>query len=335
MIKTIVRIQSATCLICLAFAVSAHGQARPGSVGQPVLSYIVDTAHQVRPMVGVVGAASIGNPVDLGFDVAQAAVPPSHDYILATPSVGGWPVLLQVSSGAMTPQWTAFSQGNIDPAVIFDRVTLSPTGSSAAFFSSAQSRIYVFKNLTKTSVAYSQIDVNGLGTITAFGVSDDGQKVAIGVSDGQNGALYVSNYGQPPFPAATMPHPAVIAFLRNSGNSAVADDQQNTVYLIADNQAFPIASASDGIAGPVAIATSNDNQRVFVANSQTGTVMTISLGGIATAPVYCNCNLTGLYPTNADSVFRLTDFSGSPVLLFDANSAAPRITFVPASGSQF
>ena len=334
MIKTIVRIQSATCLMCLAFAVSALGQARPGSVGQPVLSYIVDSAHQLRPLVGVVGAASIGNPVDLGFDVALAAVPPSHDYILATPSVGGWPVLLQISSGAMTPQWTAFTQSNIDSAVIFDRVTLSPTGSSAAFYSSAQGRIYVFKSLSQSTVAYSQIDINGLGTITAFGVSDDGQKVGIGVSDGQIGALYVSNNGQPPFPAATMSHPAAIAFLRNSSNSAVADDQQNTVYLVAGDQAFPIASAADGIAGPVAIATSNDNQRVFVASSQTGSVMTISLSGIATAPVYCNCNLTGLYPTNTDSVFRLTDYSGSPVLLFDANRAAPRITFAPASGSQ-
>jgi hypothetical protein len=115
----------------------------------------------------------------------------------------------------------------------------------------------------------------------------------------------------------------------------VADDQQNTIYLVSSDQAFAIASSSDGVAAPVAIATSNDNQRVFVANSQTGSVMTISLAGIVTAPVYCNCTVTGLYPTNTDSVFRLTDYSGSPIVLFDANSTAPRITFVPVSGSQF
>jgi hypothetical protein len=289
----------------------------------------------VRPLIGVVGAATVGNPVDPGFDVTQAAVPPGHDYILATAAGSNWPILLQVSGGAMTPQWTAFAQSNTDPATIIDRVALSPTGSAAAFFSSAQGRIYVFTNLSQSAAAYSLIDVSGLAPVTAFGVSDDGQKVAIGVSDGQNGALYVSNYGQPPFPSATISHPAAIAFLRNSSDAVMADDQQNTVYLVSSDQAFPIASASDGVAAPVAIATSNDNQRIFVANSQTGSVMTISLGGIAADPMYCNCNLTGLYPTNTDSVFRLTDFSGSPVLLFDANRAAPRITFVPASGSKF
>ena len=333
--KTTVRVHFALSFVCLALAARAYGQAR-GSVTQPVLSYVVDSANQVRPLIGVTGAASIGNPVDLSFGVAQAAVPPAHDYILAAPAAGSaWPVLLQVSGGTMTPQWTAFDQSNIDPTAIIDRVALSPTGSAAALFSSAQGRIYVFTNLSQSAIPRSQIDVGGLGAITAFGVSDDGRKLAIGVSDGQNGALYVSNYGEPPVSAATISHPVAIAFLRKSGDAVVADDQQNTIYLVSSDQAFAIASSSDGVAAPVALATSNDNQRVFVANSQTGSVMTISLAGIVTAPVYCNCTVTGLFPTNTDSVFRLTDFSGSPIVLFDANRAEPRITFVPVSGSQF
>lgn len=335
MSKTTVRIHFALCLICLAFAASAHGQTKTASVAPPVLGYVVDSAHQVRPVIGVVGAASVGNSIDLGFDVTQAAVPPNHDYILATADGSNWPILLQVSGGALTPQWFAFAQSNTDPAAFIDRVALSPTGSAAALFSSAQGRIYVFTNLSRAAVAYGLIDVSGLGAVTAVGVSDDGKKVAIGVSDGQHGALYVSINGRPPFPAATLSHPVAIAFLRKSSNAVVADDQQNTVYIVLGEHAFPIASASNGVATPVAVAASNDNQRIFVANSQTGSVMTISLGGNAADPVYCNCNLTGLYPTNTDSVFRLTDFSGSPVLLFDASRAAPRITFVPAGGSQF
>jgi hypothetical protein len=310
--------------------VNAYGQT-PASVTQPALSYVVDSGHQVRPLIGIVGAASVGNPADLGFDVTQAAVPPAHDYVIALSPGSNWPILLQVSAGTFVPQWFAFAT-TLDPSTIIDRVALSPTGSAAALFSSAQGRIYLFTRLAQSAVSKGQIDVSTLGAVSAFSVSDDGQNVAIGVSDGQNGSVYVAGSKSQPILVATMSHPAAIAFLRNSGAAIVADDQQNIIYSLWDNQALPIASASDGVAAPVAIATSNDNQRIFVANSQTGSVMTISLTGDATASVNCNCTLTGLYPTSTDSVFRLTDFSGSPVLLFDANRPVPRITFVPSAG---
>jgi hypothetical protein len=310
--------------------VNAYGQ-KPASVAQPVLSYVVDSGHQVRPLIGIVGAASVGNPADLGFDVTQAAVPPDHDYFIALSPGSNWPILLQAGGGTIMPSWFAFAT-TLDPATVIDRVALSPTGSAAALLSSAQGRIYLFTNLSKSPVSNGQIDVSSLGAVTAFGVSDDGKNVAIGVSDGQNGSVYVAGSWSQPIPAATMSHPAAIAFLRNSGDAIVADDLQNIIYSLSNNQALLIASASDGVASPVAIATSNDNQHIFVANAKTGSVVTISLTGTAAAPVYCNCTLTGLYPTSTDSVFRLTDFSGSPLLLFDANRLVPRITFVPSAG---
>jgi hypothetical protein len=183
--------------------------------------------------------------------------------------------------------------------------------------------------------AAGQVNVSGLGSVTAIAVSDDGSTVAIGVSDGQTGSLFVAGTGTQPRKVASLSHPAAITFLRNSIGAVVADDLANTIYSLSGGQIFAIASSQDGISAPVGIATSNDNQRVFVANAQSGSVVTLALSGTVTAPVYCNCTVTGLYPTNTDSVFRLTDFSGSPVLLFDANRAAPRITFIPVGGSQF
>jgi hypothetical protein len=171
--------------------------------------------------------------------------------------------------------------------------------------------------------------------VSAFAVSDDGSTVAVGVSDGETGALYVASTGHSMRLVASMTHPAAIAFLHNSNNAVVADDVANTVSVMWDGQVFPVASADDGISKPIALGISNDNARVFVGNSQSGSVTIIGPNGNIAQPLPCNCTLTGLFPISTDSVFRLTDFSGGPVLLLDANRPTPRITFVPMRGSQF
>jgi hypothetical protein len=327
MIKRLNRIFLLICLVCL----TRTGNAQTGAVTPPVLTYIVDSAHHLRPLIGVVGAASVSNPVDVGLDVMQAAVPPAHDYLLATSPGASWPVLFQIHGGAMTPQAGAF--GN-NPNHI-DRVALSPSGFSAAFLSVSQDRIYIFKNLSQNAFSGGSVNVSSLGPVSAFCISDDGNMVVIGVSDGQTGSLWVAKPGTPPVWITSMSHPSAITFLRYTTTALIADDMRNTVYWLSDGQIFPIASAQDGISMPNGVAVSNDNVRIFVSNWLSGSVVTIVPGGTNTPPLYCNCTISGLYPTNTDSVFRLTDFSGGSVLLFDANRATPRIAFVPVSGSQF
>jgi hypothetical protein len=364
MMKTVIRIY-----LILAFiftALESWGQTLPpGTVTQPTLGYVVDGAHHLRPMIGVVGAASIGDALDVGMDVISATVPPAHDYVLATTSGGAWPVMLQVRGGAFTIQPGAFAAdsgqaacsgsndsdlpsgtrsrarttcsqpASIDISAAIDQIALSPTGSAAAFYASSAGQIYSFANVNQSPSFSGQFQVGSLGALSAFGVSDDGKTVAVGVSDGQSGSLFIANAGRPMRLIASMAHPAAIVFLHNSSNAIVADDVANTVSTIWDGQVFPIASSQDGISQPTAIGTSNDDQRVFVGSSQTGSVITVGPNGTISQPMPCNCTLRGLFPTNTDSVFRLTDFTGGPVLLFDAKRAAPRITFVPVRSSQF
>jgi hypothetical protein len=362
MMKTVFRIYLILAFILAAF--ESWGQTLPpGTVTQPTLGYVVDSAHHLRPMIGVVGAASIGNALDVGMDVISATVPPAHDYVLATTGSGGWPIMLQVRGGAFTIQPGAFAMdpgqaacdgSNDDPSATrsrprpacsqpasvgmgaaIDQIALSPTGSAAAFYASAQGQIYSFANVNQSPSFSGQFQVGSLGALSAFAVSDDGKTVVAGVSDGQTGSLFIANAGRPMRLIASMAHPAAIVFLRNSSNAVVADDVANTVSTIWDGQVFPVASSQDGISQPTAIGISNDNQRVFVGSSQSGSVITVGPNGTISQPMPCNCTLTGLFPTNTDSVFRLTDFSGGPVLLFDANRAAPRITFVPVRSSKF
>ena len=287
------------------------------------------------------------------FEVTRADVSPAHDYILVTTRESGWPVLLQVRGGAIAVQspglvparrrrlrarcypdpsdcWVEPAAGS-EPAGI-DRIALSPDGAAAAFFSESRGRIYVFANLSQSPSFLREINVAGLGRLNSFGISDDGRALALGVSDGAAGSLFFADLDRDPSarPIAVMARPSTIAFLHRSHNAVVADDVENTICAVSDGQAFAIATADAGISAPAGIAVSNDNQRIFVANSATGSVMTLSPNGTVTDARSCACTLTGLHPTSADSVFRLTDYSGRPIVLFDASNTPPRITYVRA-----
>jgi hypothetical protein len=380
MFKTIFRISFALCFVLAASGSNAQQASQPvfrivngfdttassnrgnPSVTLPVLGFVLDQTGALRPLVGIAGSASVGTPLDLGFGIVRAAIPPHHDYILAMTPDSNWPVLLQIRGNTITIRGTdvffnytdtlsadcnppdpfedrehgacrARSRGANALSTI-DSIALSPTGSAAAFFSQSEGRIYAFSNLSQWPTLSGRFDVGGLGTLSAFGISDDARTAVFGVSDGNAGSVYLINAGQSPRLVASISHAAAIQFLRNSGGAVIADDVDNRIYELSDGQINAIAGAEDGIAAPAAIAISNDNQRVFVGNSGSGSVTTIGLDGTGTRSMSCKCTLTGLQPMSGDSVFQMTDFSGGPILLFDGNSATPRMIFVPV-GARF
>jgi len=319
------------CICAIVLLVSAPGvvdaQQGPPSVERPVLSFVVDPTQGLRPVFGIPGASSIGSPVDLEFPVVRAVVPVTHDYIVAMTSENSWPVLLQMQRG----KWRSRSLGSWAQKPTIDRIALSPDTTNVALFSQAQNTVYVFTNLSRSPLLVATFETTGLGTVTAVAVSDDAKISAVSVSDGDTGSVFLLRLGQPPLQFSSLRHPSVLSFFHRSDAAVVADDVENKVYTLWNGQLFPMAAAENGISRPIGVAVSNDNQRVFVGNAESASVVAIGPAGIS-QPRSCNCTLTGLYPTNTDSVFRLTDFSGGPVLLYDGNGATPRMTFVPVTG---
>lgn len=349
--------------VCLTIGFGVTGAAYSQSIAQqpsitrPIMTFVLDSAHQLRPLLGIPGSAAIGSPVNLGFDVAQAVMPPNHDYILAATGESSWPALLRVNGNSVintsaqsllnplkqpdaicaSVEDPAFLKGRkavcrptpaaTDPGTI-DNIAVSPTGSAAALLNRAAGRVYVFGNLSQAPTVLQVFDVADAGSVSAFGISDDGKNLIFGNS---NGALFLVTPGTPARLLGYIRHPSSVAFLHNSVNAVIADDMGNTIYAWSNGQIFILAGANDGVAAPIGVAISNDNQRTFVGNAQTGTVTTISSDGTLGTSRPCNCNLTGVYSTNTDSVFRLTDFSGGPILLFDASGASPRMIFVPVA----
>jgi hypothetical protein len=303
------------------------------AVALPVLGFVLDQSGALRPVIGVTGAASVGAPLNLGFPIVQAAMPPSHDYILARTGNAPWPVLLQVRGKTITVRPLA-PFASLDASRGIDSIAVSPTGAVAGLFSASQGRIYAYGNLDQSPMLLGTFDTSAIGNIAAFGINDDGSTVLAGGSSPNAGSLYLINSGQAPQLIGSIQHSSAIQFLRNSSNAIVADDTDNKVFQVTSGQLAVIASANDGIATPAGIGVSRDNQKVFIANTGSSAVTTLSLNGSAPQSLPCNCTVTGIQATSADSVFEVTAFYGGPISLFDGGSATPRMVFVPL-GAQF
>src|SRR5438094_7629876 len=119
MFKKIIQTSIAFCLLFTAGRIQAQQASQPvftivdgsaatesasanPSISLPVLGFVLDQSGGLRPVMGIAGSASVGSPLNLGFSVAQAAMPASHDYILAMTSTSAWPVLLQVRGNSIS-----------------------------------------------------------------------------------------------------------------------------------------------------------------------------------------------------------------------------------------
>ncbi|MCX6626013.1 MAG: hypothetical protein NTW28_00085, partial [Candidatus Solibacter sp.] len=134
--------------------------------------------------------------------------------------------------------------------------------------------------------------------------------------------------------AIQLPLPGSIAtasFRRNALEIA-AVTRNGEVYIVrlggSENQIRQVYTGDNQTSDPVAVQFSPDGARVYTANSR-GTLAAIDLQtGLATA-VSCRCTPTGLEPLTMGSIFRLTEISHRPVLLFDGSAPDPRVWFVP------
>ena len=170
--KTIVTFSIIACLAWTA------GMGDAQQVTSPVMTYVPDKAGGLHPMLGIPGAASIGAGLNVGFRIRQAWIPPLHDYLLARTDGSSWPVLVQIRGDKVSAQSIQRGERAID------RVELSPTGSAAALFSESEGRIYAFSNLSSSPVLVGQFQVELLGKVSAFGISDSGKSVVVGVFGG-------------------------------------------------------------------------------------------------------------------------------------------------------
>ena len=291
----------------------------------PELGFVFDSAKgELRPILGIPGAAVLGQPLALGVDVRKVAISPLEDYVLAVAGEHNQAMVFAMGHPALTPVMVQGADRSADQMVI------SAGGRAAALYYKARNRIEVVTGLPAAPKVSSELYVSAAQTLTAIAVGDDGHTVLAAATDR---VFQVTAGGEIPL-LAELGHVAAIT-LSASGTALLADRDRNQIHRVrgigAGIETDVVAGAKDGISAPVAVAVSDDGSRAFVANAKPGTVSIINLKAeTAVRSIACACTPSGLERLAGDDTFRLTEMSSKPMWMLDARGTEPRILFVPA-----
>lgn len=301
----------------------AAAAVKAASLEGPRLGVVFDPATKdLRPILGIPGAAILGEPLGVHLELEQVAVSPQQDYVLATVGEGRQVVLLHLGSTSVS---SAPIRG-VAPRP--DHIVLSPLGRAAALYYKHADRIQVLTGLPGAPRAAAELYLSPGQSPSPLAVSDDSHLVLVGIA---GTVFWITADGEVPL----LDGLGQITSIALAGHDAiVADGRHNRVYRVRDVtgnvETQVLAGQDEGIAQPVAVAVSRDNRRAFVANAKPGGITILDLrGDNPVARIACACKPTGLDRLTGDSVFRLTEPSARPMWVLDASGHKPRVVFVP------
>jgi hypothetical protein len=311
-------------LILLALA--GFGQAQQGSVAGPVAGFVFDGGSQsLRPLLGIAGAATIGDPIASGYQLTAAYVAPRQDSAFGIAAAGS----ANTSAHYFTLRSATLSEVTIEGLMAQpERITYSPSGTAAVLYSNGQAQI-VTGLPGSPSLAGSLLLRQGAQSIhpTSFAVSDDGVYLLFAVGS----SIQVASQSGGVRGVMAAGAGASVAFAPGGSYNAAVAARGTGVVLIqnvpggASQQTLSADGASfKEVAG---LSFSADGTHLFVASAAAQSVVTLDLSGNR-IDIACNCTPSELAPMG--NLFRLNELGSGPLWLADAGSAGPRVVFVPA-----
>jgi hypothetical protein len=266
-----------------------------GQIAGPQLGWLTENG-QIRPILGLPGAAAIGSAIGVGHNLGMMAVSPRQDYVLAADADSGVAVVIVPGLSVSPIPGAAFGAS---------RITMSPRGSAAALWFDANCHFEIVSGLPDAPVV-REIDTTFLGAPVAMAVSDDGALLA--------GAWESGVYTFGPDGAVNRVSPEgdvdALAFYAGRSDLVLATAMQilsvvnGTVSVVYQQADAPPRRRVRGVSASADIATSFDN-RWIVRASRTGTILTIDSTTGAPMIQDCGCAPEGVFGLGG-SVFRLT-----------------------------
>jgi hypothetical protein len=316
-------IAASSAVFALAFSPALAQDAQ--RIEGPVLGFSVDQAAGIRPILGVPGAATLGSPVISAEGLGGVELSPARDYALALLSSGCEVVLiknLKSKAGASA----------LDVVPCPKRMAISPSGDAAVLYYDEPNRVQVLVGLPDSPSVSWTLNVSDLpGWPAALAVSDGGGAVLISPA-GDSASVWLAV----PAVSRRLPYTGVgapsLAFLVGSLDVVIADGDAGVVVVrdaAGQPQVTRIGGQAEGVSHPLAVAASQDNSRVFVANAQPGGVVSLSLTGKNPETQSCDCTVTGLWRMAGGTAFRLNEAGDGPVWVLDTAGAKLRVVFVP------
>jgi len=304
---------------------SASAAAYPASLQGPRMGMVFDSSSGVlRPILGIPGAALMGEPLETELDLRKVSISPQQDYALAAQGEHNEIVLLRFDRAPVSSIPVPGTHRGPDQMVF------SPGGRVAAVHYKDRNRVQVLSGLPDSPKFVDELYLSGGAALSALAVGDDNTVLA-GVG---NSVYWVTRSGE--VPVLTGVGKIAALTLTTARLALVADGVTNQIHrlqnLTGALETDILAGSAQGIAAPVAVAVSSDSRRAFVANARSGTVAILDLQGKAPVrKISCGCKPSGLDRLDGDNLFRLTEPSHRPMWLLEAGSTETRVVFVPAA----
>ncbi len=346
-IKTLAQGCAALCLMSgwggLAWAGAGPGDgavervraAQAQSLAVPVAGYAVSGSPQcLRPLLGTPGALALGESVFSAPEGGFLLVSPDQRFLL----IGG-------GSGSAL-NWAPLGPGSVGtPAevagsIVADLAAFSPSGQSAVVASSGAKKIRVLSFAGPApAVSYEfELDASS-ATVSALAVSDDGETVAAGTSDGTVGLVQLFVRGQAPVQLLQAGNPAVIRYDGQAARWLIVDSVRNEAILAAgggsEQQAKVFAGLDPDEVGPMSDARiSRDGRAIYLIHGSTGQAETVNFdsGAVTRFAVPPAAIESGSLP---GGLLVLGTASGAPrVWLVDFGGGEPVARYVPPLPSE-
>ena len=261
---------------------------------------------QVRPILGVKGAATLGDALAPGRDLAVIAA--ALHYALASDASTGEVLLISERAVAL-----------VDAALFPDRIAMSPGGSAAALWFAGPAHFQIVTGLP-ANPSTRTVDASFLGEVKEFAVSDEGR-----IAGAWDAGAYIFSKEGSPAPLPVDDTITALAFFPHRSGLAIATP--NRLLSLVDPDGNPVITTLYEFTGNAAgISVSSDYRRAVLAASD-GLLYSIDLSSQSAAIVDCDCAPDSIAATG-DSLFQL---AGNPAKMFDASSN--RVFSIPAAAA--
>ncbi len=249
------RIIRALCLAALAVVLAAAQEVR---LAAPISGAVFDAhSRSLRPVVGVPGAAYLGDALVSGLDLAVV----SPDGKLALAVLNGKLCAIR-GLDTLQIEWKEL-EGALEGV---ERIAWSGDAGAAAVYSPSSGRLQFWRDLAAQGTA----DLSGMsGRLAALAVDSSGRAAAAAF---EAGGVWAISAGAEPRLLARMDHPAALALAGQDRDLFIADRAANEILLLRNyaqgGGAALFAAAPQGVLDPVAMAISPDGRSLVVASAE-------------------------------------------------------------------
>jgi len=277
----------------------------------PTVGWIYDAAAaSLRPVTGIPGSSIMGRNLDLGYDLANAAIAPNGAFAIASAALDGRMLRVDLRSG------NAAAIAEVPPSA--DEVIFSPSGAAAMLIYRSAAKALIIPNAADPRSAR---EVNFVEMPASFALADDGELM---LAAGPQNLIAVDRSGNRwnvPFNGT----PSSISFLNASHDALVTGATGLFVVRnITANAEARLLWEGDAVQS---VLSPNRQSALVLTASQT--LLEVNLESRASRTIECSC-APQLLARMSESVIRVTSSTDGPMWLLDWTSAEPRTVFVPA-----